>query len=85
MAVKLRIEWTEDISYATDIELTDEEIADAAASGYFKDGGTEPDEEGLRAYLDDNDDVWFEQCDTNKDVTQIDSRYLEAVSFIATA
>jgi hypothetical protein len=68
--VRLRIHWQEECHYITDVTLTEQEASEIAASGRITDPAA------LRIYLslDDNQHIWFEAADIDRDFTDVEAR-----------
>jgi hypothetical protein len=76
--VRLRIHWQEECHYITDVTLTEQEATDIAASGRLTDLAA------LRAHLnlDENQHIWFEAADLERDFADAEDRHVAEVEVI---
>lgn len=81
--MKVTLEWSEEVSYESTIEIPDEEILAWANEDLDKDDPayvTEIDAALVKMFISESDFEWFEECDTTTDFSSVDERDLNSVS-----
>lgn len=84
--MKVKIRWSETVTYQSTVEVDEAEVRawlNEAGPGEPPLNAKAPDE-ALTAsevldYLQAGDDVWFDQCSTQKDIYAVEDRNLDAV------